>query len=155
MNVTDIQMFKTRTGSLVSGGLLTCRPNTSSWNWSSWTTRLDRDLLVGGSAWMYCAQTHENKLNCAAGCLYQISQRKEISVKTATRIGKWGGDGVTNIANLSFLSLFTKSVVFFYLIIVFKHQRSAQCYSAPDIASVSAARHRANIWIRAASPLAY
>lgn len=113
MNVTDIQMFKTRTGSLVSGGLLTCRPNTSSWNWSSWTTRLDRDLLVGGSAWMYCAQTHENKLNCAAGCLYQISQRKEISVKTATRIGKWGGDGVTNIANLSFLSLFTKSVVFF------------------------------------------
>lgn len=106
-------MFKTRTGSLVSGGLLTCRPNTSSWNWSSWTTRLDRDLLVGGSAWMYCAQTHENKLNCAAGCLYQISQRKEISVKTATRIGKWGGDGVTNIANLSFLSLFTKSVFFF------------------------------------------
>lgn len=113
MNVTDIQMFKTRTGSLVSGGLLTCRPNTSSWNWSSWTTRLDRDLLVGGSAWMYCAQTHENKLNCAAGCLYQISQREEISVKTATRIGKWGGDGVTNIANLSFLSLFTKSVFFF------------------------------------------
>lgn len=108
-------MFKTRTGSLVSGGLLTCRPNTSSWNWSSWTTRLDRDLLVGGSAWMYCAQTHENKLNCAAGCLYRISQRKEISVKTATRIGKWGGDGVTNIANLSFLSLFTKSVVCLFL----------------------------------------
>lgn len=49
-----VNEWKRHTGSLVSGGLLTCRPNTSSWNWSSWTTRLDRDLLVGGSAWMYC-----------------------------------------------------------------------------------------------------
>lgn len=41
------------TGSLVSGALLTCLPKTSSWNWSNCTTRLDRDLLVGGSACMY------------------------------------------------------------------------------------------------------
>ena len=47
---------KSYTGSLVSGGLLTCLPNTSSWNCSSWTTRLDRDLFVGGSAWMYWRQ---------------------------------------------------------------------------------------------------
>ena len=41
------------TGSLVSGALLTCLPKTSSWNCSNCTTRLDRDLLVGGSACIY------------------------------------------------------------------------------------------------------
>ena len=57
-----------RTGSLVSGALLTCFPNTSSWNCSSCTTRLDSDLLVGGSAWMYCGRgLSRGPAPCGAG----------------------------------------------------------------------------------------
>lgn len=41
------------TGSLVRAGLLTLRPNASSWNCRSWTTRPARDLLEGESFWTY------------------------------------------------------------------------------------------------------
>lgn len=42
------------TGSLVRAGLLTLRPNASSWNCSSWTTRPAKDLLEGESFWTCC-----------------------------------------------------------------------------------------------------
>lgn len=41
------------TGSFVRAGLLTLRPNASSWNCSSWTTRPAKDLLEGESFWTY------------------------------------------------------------------------------------------------------
>lgn len=47
---SKIKKMLALTGNFVSGALLTCFPNTSSWNCSSCTTRLDNDLLVGGSA---------------------------------------------------------------------------------------------------------
>jgi hypothetical protein len=44
---------KNLTGSLVSGELLTDFPNASSWNCSNCRTKLDKLLLVGGSACVY------------------------------------------------------------------------------------------------------
>lgn len=49
------------TGSLVRAGLLTLRPNASSWNCSSWTTRPAKDLLEGESFWTYWEQTEIKK----------------------------------------------------------------------------------------------
>lgn len=50
------------TGSLVRAGLLTLRPNASSWNWSSWTTRPAKDLLEGESFWTCWGQREKNVL---------------------------------------------------------------------------------------------
>lgn len=58
------------TGSLVRAGLLTLRPNASSWNWSSWTTSPAKDLLDGESAWTYWKE--KQKQNCSVASFIQL-----------------------------------------------------------------------------------
>lgn len=53
---TKYMLLVVLTGSLVRAGLLTLRPNASSWNCRSWTTRPANDLLDGESFWTCCNQ---------------------------------------------------------------------------------------------------
>lgn len=58
------------TGSLVRAGLLTLRPNASSWNCRSWTTRPARDLLEGESFWTYWTEEKQRKHLAVQGILH-------------------------------------------------------------------------------------
>lgn len=51
------------TGSLVRAGLLTLRPNASSWNCSNCTTSAAKVLLVGESVWTYYKKKRKVTIN--------------------------------------------------------------------------------------------